>query len=72
MATTTVTKRCAVCTRFRAYAPDDNYCVNCGHDGLETACSCGREFDYVIPEAGPVHCPRCGRPFHGKHPEYDA
>jgi hypothetical protein len=68
----TVIKRCAVCTRFRTYAEDDNYCVNCGHDGLETACACGRVFDYAIPEAGPVHCPRCGRPVHGNAPEYNA
>ena len=69
---TTLTKRCAVCGRFRAYDPDDNYCVICGHDGLESECTCGRSFDYVIPETGPVHCPRCGRPFRGKAPEYDA
>jgi hypothetical protein len=67
-----ITKRCRVCTRFRPYAADDHFCVNCGHDGLEDACTCGRKFDYEIPAAGPVHCPRCGRPFHGKAPEYDA
>lgn len=69
---TTVTKRCAVCARFRPYDPDDTYCVNCGHDGLEAACQCGRVFDYAIPETGQVHCPKCGRPFRGKAPEYDA
>jgi hypothetical protein len=66
-----VTKRCPTCTRFNQYDPDDRYCVNCGHDGLEGACSCGRVFDYVIPESGSAHCPRCGKPLRGKAPEYD-
>ena len=67
----TITKRCTVCRQFRAYDPDDKYCVECGHDALEAACECGRAFDYAIPEAGSVHCPRCGKSFRGKAPEYD-
>jgi hypothetical protein len=65
------TKRCPTCTRFGPYEADDQYCVHCGHDGLEDSCSCGRRFDYPIPDEGPVHCPRCGKPFRGKAPEYD-
>jgi hypothetical protein len=67
----TITKRCAVCRKFRAYDPDDKYCVECGHEDLESACKCGRAFDYDIPEEGAVHCPRCGTSFRGKSPEYD-
>lgn len=69
---TTVTKRCTVCRRFRSYDPNDQYCVECGHDTLQASCDCGRTFDYDIPAEGPVHCPRCGRGFRGKAPEYDA
>lgn len=68
---TTVTKRCGICRKFRPYDPDDLYCVACGHEGLETACECGRVFDFAIPETGPAHCPRCGKSFRGKSPEYD-
>ncbi len=67
-----VAKRCAVCGRFRSYEPDDRYCIGCGHDGLESACTCGRSFEFALTEAGPLHCPRCGRAFHGKSPEFDA
>jgi hypothetical protein len=67
----TVTKQCGVCRKFRTYDPDDSYCVECGHEGLETACQCGRVFDYAIPESGPAHCPRCGKSFRGKLPEFD-
>jgi hypothetical protein len=67
-----VAKRCAVCGRFRSYEPDDRYCIGCGHDGLESACTCGRSFDFALTEPGPLHCPRCGRAFHGKSPEFDA
>ena len=69
---TTITKQCTVCRKFRQYDPDDSYCVECGHEGLATACSCGRVFDYPIPEFGPAHCPRCGKSFRGKLPEFDA
>jgi hypothetical protein len=68
----TITKRCTVCRKFRRYDPDDRYCIECGHEGLESACECGRAFDYDIPESGNVHCPRCGKPLRGKSPEYDA
>ena len=61
----TVTKRCGVCGRFRAYEEDDEFCVVCGHDALESACPCGRAFEYALPETGDVHCPRCGRVLRG-------
>lgn len=67
-----VTKRCAVCGRFRAYDEDDGYCIVCGHDGLETQCQCGRAYDYALAEGdGPVHCPRCGRGLKGRHHDYE-
>jgi hypothetical protein len=66
-----VTKRCTVCGRFRAYDDDDRYCISCGHDQLESACACGRPFDYALAERGPVHCPRCGRGFHGRDSEFE-
>jgi ribosomal protein L37E len=61
-----LTKRCTVCGRFRAYHADDEHCIVCGHDGLESACSCGRDYDYALAEVGPIYCPRCGKSFHGK------
>jgi len=67
-----VTKRCGVCGRFRSYDPDDQFCITCGSDALEAECSCGRVFDYAPDESGPVHCPRCGRAFHGKSQEFEA
>ena len=72
MTATSLTKRCTVCGRFRSYREDDQYCIVCGHDSLEAKCSCGRDFGYALNETGPVHCPRCGKPFHGKSPEFDA
>jgi ribosomal protein L37E len=65
------TKRCTVCGRFRAYDADDRYCIICGHDALEAECSCGRDFSYALTESGPIHCPRCGKAFHGKSPEFE-
>ena len=67
----TVTKRCTVCGRFRAYDEDDRYCIVCGHETLEAHCDCGRSFDYALAEHGPIHCPRCGKSFHGKGQEYE-
>ena len=67
----TVTKRCTVCGRFRAYHPDDSHCIGCGHQALESECSCGRDYSYALRETGPFHCPRCGKPFHGKSSEFD-
>ncbi|MBC7673688.1 MAG: hypothetical protein H7247_14810 [Polaromonas sp.] len=61
----TITKRCAVCGRFRAYDPDDTFCIGCGHDALESHCTCGRAFEYALHEAGDMHCPRCGRVLRG-------
>jgi hypothetical protein len=66
-----VTKRCTVCGRFRSYEPDDQFCIGCGHDALEDECSCGRDFSYALKEEGPLHCPRCGKSFHGKSAEFD-
>lgn len=65
-------KRCTVCGRFRAYHEDDRYCIICGHEALESECSCGRQFEYALAESGPIHCPRCGKAFHGKSSEFDA
>lgn len=67
-----VTKRCAVCGRFRAYDETDSHCIVCGHEGLEAECECGRGFDYALAEGdGPLHCPRCGRGFKGRHGDYE-
>ena len=60
-----VTKRCAVCGRFRAYDAEDECCIVCGHDELETTCGCGRPFEYALGETGNIHCPRCGRMLRG-------
>jgi hypothetical protein len=60
-----VTKRCTVCGRFRAYDPDDEFCIGCGNDTLEDQCSCGRAYDYALAEGGDIHCPRCGRVLRG-------
>ncbi len=65
----TITKRCAVCGRFRAYEEDDQYCIGCGHEGLESKCSCGRTFDYALAETGDICCPRCGRVLRGRASE---
>lgn len=67
-----VTKRCTVCGRFRAYDEDDSYCIGCGHQALESECTCGRDYSYALTENGPFHCPRCGKAFHGKAAEFDA
>lgn len=67
-----VTKRCTVCGRFRSYERDDEYCIVCGNHALEAECTCGRAFDYALHEPGPIHCPRCGKSFHGKSPDFDA
>jgi hypothetical protein len=66
-----MTKRCSVCGRFRSYQPDDVYCIGCGSDALESACTCGRQYDYALDESGAIHCPRCGKAFHGKSAEFD-
>ena len=67
-----ITKRCAVCGRFRAYDEDDEFCIGCGHEGLESECACGRRFDYALAEAGDVHCPRCGRVLRGRSADLGA
>lgn len=60
-----MTKRCAVCGRFRTYDEDDNFCIVCGHDELERQCACGRAYEYALSEPGDIHCPRCGRVHRG-------
>ena len=60
-------KRCATCGRFRSYEDDDAFCLACGHETLEAACTCARTFDYAIAEEGEeLHCPRCGRRLRGR------
>ena len=66
-----ITKRCTTCGRFRAYEPDDVYCLVCGTDSLDAACACGRSFDYVLAEEGDLHCPRCGLRLRGRSSEFD-
>jgi hypothetical protein len=67
----TVTKRCGVCGRFRAYDADDTFCLVCGHDDLETTCTCGRDYAYALAEPGELHCPRCGRDLRGRAREFE-
>ena len=67
-----MTKRCAVCGRFRGYDEDDEFCIVCGHDGLESTCECGRAYDYALAETGDIHCPRCGRVLRGRASELGA
>jgi hypothetical protein len=35
----------------------------CGHDALESACSCGRDYDYALAEPGPFIALVAGRRF---------
>jgi len=64
-------KRCATCARFREYEADDSYCLACGHESLEAACTCGRDFGYALGEPGTaLHCPRCGRALRGRSAEF--
>ena len=66
-----ITKRCVVCGRFRAYDPDDAFCIVCGHQELEAACDCGRVYDYALAEPGEIHCPRCGKAQSGRAVGYE-
>jgi len=70
----TLTKRCAVCGRFRHYAVDDTFCVICGNDALESACTCGRNYDYALDEGtqgASLHCPKCGRALKGRASDFE-
>ena len=67
-----ITKRCAVCSRIRAYEEDDRFCIVCGSDALETHCACGRSYDFALHEAGDMlHCPRCGKRLRGRDGEFE-
>ena len=70
--TAAVTKRCGTCGRFRAYEEDDRFCLVCGHEPLDSACVCGRSFDYALAEEGDLHCPRCGLRLRGRSSEFEA
>jgi hypothetical protein len=67
----TITKRCGVCGRFRAYDDDDAFCLVCGHEELKTRCACGRDYGYALVEDGDLHCPRCGRALRGRSPDFE-
>ena len=69
-----ITKRCAVCGRFRHYHDEDAYCVICGNEALESECTCGRDYDYALEtgnEGASLHCPRCGRSLRGRSPDFE-
>ena len=60
-------KRCATCGRFRTYEDADAFCMGCGNASLESACTCGRPYDYALDADGAeLHCPRCGRRLRGR------
>lgn len=69
---TDTVKRCAVCSRFRAYEADDRFCIVCGAEDLEPKCTCGRSYEFALTETADLYCPRCGRRLRGRSAEFDA
>ncbi len=65
------TRRCATCGRFRQYDEGDCFCLVCGNEGIERACTCGRSFDYALAETGDLYCPGCGRALRGRSSEFE-
>ena len=72
MSGVSVTKRCAVCGRFRSYEATDEFCAVCGTEALESECTCGRVFDFALDESetADLYCPRCGRALRGRAGEF--
>ena len=70
-----VTKRCSVCGRFRPYSEADSYCISCGNTALESACSCGRGYDYALDDhstdSHSLHCPNCGKSLKGRSTDFE-
>ncbi len=67
-----ITKRCAVCSRIRAYEEDDRFCIVCGSEALEGQCTCGRSYEFALHEVGELlHCPRCGKRLRGRDDDFE-
>jgi hypothetical protein len=69
-----ITKRCAVCGRFRHYAEADAYCIHCGNQTLEAECTCGRNYDYALEDedqGASLHCPKCGKSLRGRSGDFE-
>jgi rRNA maturation endonuclease Nob1 len=70
--TRVVVRQCGVCGRFRAYEPEDRFCLGCGSEALAAECGCGRAFEYALAEEGDLYCPRCGRVLRGRPEGFEA
>ena len=70
-----IAKRCSVCGRFHAYMEHDAFCISCGNNALESACSCGRGYDYALDDRGAemtsLHCPKCGKSLKGRSADFE-